>query len=215
MSAIRERRERERAQRHQLIIAAARDIAEAEGWDAVTTRRLAEHVEYSQPVLYSHFNGKEAIGIDNKVVVAAAAREGGERDRSSLPLRASLRGVRKDPVDPGLQRGSALEAGESLDDTDPGLLCDLLGYNPGQHLVGPHALASLSPDQQAALTGHSFFPHLIAGPFSDGLTAAFTFAIVACLVAAGAYLLRGGRYHHAEEPEARPQISRLEEQHAR
>ncbi|GGP37946.1 TetR/AcrR family transcriptional regulator [Saccharothrix coeruleofusca] len=61
MSAIEKRRERERAQRHQLIIAAARELAEAEGWDAVTTRRLAERVEYSQPVLYSHFSGKDAI----------------------------------------------------------------------------------------------------------------------------------------------------------
>lgn len=61
MSAVSERRERERAHRHQLIITAARDLAEAEGWDAVTTRRLADRVEYSQPVLYSHFNGKDAI----------------------------------------------------------------------------------------------------------------------------------------------------------
>jgi AcrR family transcriptional regulator len=61
MSAIKERRERERAQRHQLIVTAARELAEAEGWEAVTTRRLAERVEYSQPVLYSHFNGKDAI----------------------------------------------------------------------------------------------------------------------------------------------------------
>jgi AcrR family transcriptional regulator len=55
------RRDRERAERHQLIITAAREVAEAEGWDAVTTRRLAERIEYSQPVLYSHFDGKEAI----------------------------------------------------------------------------------------------------------------------------------------------------------
>lgn len=61
MSPIKERRERERAQRHQLIITAARELAEAEGWEAVTTRRLAERVEYSQPVLYSHFSGKDAI----------------------------------------------------------------------------------------------------------------------------------------------------------
>ncbi|HEX2132897.1 MAG TPA: TetR/AcrR family transcriptional regulator [Actinophytocola sp.] len=61
MSAISERRERERAHRHQLIVTAARELAEAEGWEAVTTRRLAERVEYSQPVLYSHFNGKDAI----------------------------------------------------------------------------------------------------------------------------------------------------------
>ncbi|MEO3875719.1 TetR/AcrR family transcriptional regulator [Nonomuraea sp. B12E4] len=61
MSVIKARRERERAQRHQLIITAARELAEAEGWEAVTTRRLAERVEYSQPVLYSHFSGKDAI----------------------------------------------------------------------------------------------------------------------------------------------------------
>ncbi|MET7461985.1 TetR/AcrR family transcriptional regulator [Nonomuraea sp. NPDC005501] len=81
MSAITERRERERAQRHQLIITAARELAEAEGWEAVTTRRLAERVEYSQPVLYSHFDGKDAI-------LRAVAIEGfGE-------LAARLRGVR-------------------------------------------------------------------------------------------------------------------------
>ena len=59
--SVTDRRRRERAQRHELIIAAARDLAEAEGWEAVTTRRLAALVEYSQPVLYSHFAGKEAI----------------------------------------------------------------------------------------------------------------------------------------------------------
>ncbi|AHH97265.1 regulatory protein TetR [Kutzneria albida DSM 43870] len=59
--AIQQRRERERAERHQLIVDAARQLAETEGWEAVTTRRLAERVEYSQPVLYSHFKGKDAI----------------------------------------------------------------------------------------------------------------------------------------------------------
>jgi AcrR family transcriptional regulator len=59
--SVTDRRRRERAQRHDLIVAAARDLAEAEGWEAVTTRRLAELVEYSQPVLYSHFAGKDAI----------------------------------------------------------------------------------------------------------------------------------------------------------
>ena len=67
--SIQARRERERAEREKLIVTAARELAEAEGWDAVTTRRLAEKVEYSQPVLYSHFDGKDAI-------VAAVAVEG-------------------------------------------------------------------------------------------------------------------------------------------
>jgi AcrR family transcriptional regulator len=67
--SVQERRERERAQRERLILTSARDLAEAEGWDAVTTRRLAELIEYSQPVLYSHFKGKDAI-------MAAIAVEG-------------------------------------------------------------------------------------------------------------------------------------------
>jgi hypothetical protein len=50
------------------------------------------------------------------------------------------------------------------------------------------------------VTGRSFFPRLIAGPFETGLHEAFTFAIVACLIAAAASLMRGGKYHHAEAP---------------
>jgi AcrR family transcriptional regulator len=63
------RRDRERADRERLIITAAKDLAESEGWDAVTTRRLATEIEYSQPVLYSHFKSKDAI-------MAAVAVEG-------------------------------------------------------------------------------------------------------------------------------------------
>ena len=84
------------------------------------------------------------------------------------------------------------------------LFAAFLGYNPIQHLLGPHALAGLSAHNQAAVTGRSFFPHLISGPFHDGLHAAFAFAIVACLIAAAASLMRGGRYEHAEEAERRP-----------
>jgi AcrR family transcriptional regulator len=56
-----ERQQRDWARRRQAIITAARQMAEAEGWDAVTTRRLADRIEYSQPVLYSHFPGKGGI----------------------------------------------------------------------------------------------------------------------------------------------------------
>src|SRR5882757_2304718 len=99
------------------------------------------------------------------------------------------------------------------------LFAAFLGYNPVQHLIGSTTLAGLPAHAQAALTGHTFFPHLIAGPFSDGLDTAFIFAIVACLVAAAASLFRGGRYHHVDEPARQagpaPQIQQLEEQHAR
>ena len=63
-----DRRTRERAARRQLIITTARRLSEAEGWDAVTTRRLSAEIEYSQPVLYSHFANMDqlvqAVAVD-------------------------------------------------------------------------------------------------------------------------------------------------------
>ena len=67
--SVQERKQRERADRERLIVATARELAEQQGWDAVTTRRLAERIEYSQPVLYSHFRGKREI-------IGAVALEG-------------------------------------------------------------------------------------------------------------------------------------------
>jgi MFS family permease len=78
------------------------------------------------------------------------------------------------------------------------LFAAFLGFNPIAHLVGPHALAALAAHDRATITGHAFFPHLISAPFRSGLHEAFTFAIIACLIAAAASLLRGGRYHHVE-----------------
>ncbi|MET0136525.1 MAG: TetR/AcrR family transcriptional regulator [Kibdelosporangium sp.] len=86
-----ERRARERAQRHQLIIDTARTLAESAGWDAVTTRRLADEIEYSQPVLYSHFQNKEAIvqavaldGFAKLAETLRTARKGGGSSAAAL-----------------------------------------------------------------------------------------------------------------------------------
>lgn len=78
------------------------------------------------------------------------------------------------------------------------LFASFLGYNPMGTLLGPHVLHALPAGQSAALTGREFFPHLISPPFHTALVYAFVFAIVACLVAALASLLRGGKYHHEE-----------------
>ena len=76
--SVQERKQRERAERERLIVATARDIAERQGWDAVTTRQLAERIEYSQPVLYSHFRGKReiigAVALEGATEMAAALR---------------------------------------------------------------------------------------------------------------------------------------------
>ncbi len=77
--AVEDRRARERAARRRLIITTARQLAEAEGWNAVTTRRLSTEVEYSQPVLYKHFAGMEeladAVAIDGFGELADVMRD--------------------------------------------------------------------------------------------------------------------------------------------
>lgn len=88
---LEDRRARDRAARHQLIISTARRLAEAEGWDAVTTRRLSTEIEYSQPVLYKHFSGMQDIaaavaieGFAELADVLAKARSGRRAPRAVL-----------------------------------------------------------------------------------------------------------------------------------
>jgi MFS family permease len=76
------------------------------------------------------------------------------------------------------------------------LFASFLGYNPMATLLGPHVLNTLPAGQSHVLTGREFFPNLIASPFHKALVYAFVFAIIACVVAAVASLLRGGKYHH-------------------
>lgn len=89
--AIEERRERERSARRELIVTTARRLAEAEGWDAVTTRRLSTEIEYSQPVLYKHFAGMEQItaaiaveGFGELAQVLRSARNGADGAHDGL-----------------------------------------------------------------------------------------------------------------------------------
>jgi MFS family permease len=83
------------------------------------------------------------------------------------------------------------------------LFASFLGYNPVGTLLGPHVLGGLSAAHQARLTGRSFFPELISGPFHAALLFAFGFAIAACAISAFASLARGPRFYWSE-PEAVP-----------
>ncbi|MDH6117494.1 AcrR family transcriptional regulator [Kitasatospora sp. GAS204A] len=105
--SVQERKERERAGRERLIVAVARELAEQQGWDAVTTRRLAERIEYSQPVLYSHFRGKReiigAVALEGAAEMAAALRaaaraEDGPHKRVAALARAYLDFAERNPA---------------------------------------------------------------------------------------------------------------------
>ena len=93
---VADRRLRERAARRRLITATARTLAEREGWDAVTTRRLSTEIEYSQPVLYKHFASMEDI-------IEAVALEGFAELAELSPRRAAPT-VRRTNVEPGRAR---------------------------------------------------------------------------------------------------------------
>ncbi|MGI5460808.1 MFS transporter [Streptomyces sp. CA-249302] len=84
------------------------------------------------------------------------------------------------------------------------LFAAFLGNNPIEHLLTSQgALDHVSATQRAALTGHTFFPQLVSGPFHHGLTIVFSVAAGMAVVSAVASALRGG--HRAAHDNAGPQ----------
>ena len=55
--------------RRNQVTSAARELAESDGWAAVTMRRLAGQLGVTQPVIYSVFAGRQAL-------IDAVARDG-------------------------------------------------------------------------------------------------------------------------------------------
>jgi AcrR family transcriptional regulator len=56
-----ERRERERQELKIKILDTARELFVAEGYDAVTMRKIAERIEYSPAAIYAHFKDKTSL----------------------------------------------------------------------------------------------------------------------------------------------------------
>jgi MFS family permease len=80
------------------------------------------------------------------------------------------------------------------------LFAAFLGNNPIGHLLGSNDLLNTLPaHNRATLTGKTFFPQLVSGPFHHGLVLVFSAAAVMAAIAALASLLRGTRYVHSEE----------------
>ena len=77
------------------------------------------------------------------------------------------------------------------------LFAAFLGYNPMRTLLGPHVLARIGSAHAATVTGKSFFPSLISGPFHHGLVIAFLASAGLC-AAAGLASLWAGNQHEAE-----------------
>ncbi|MBV9515784.1 MAG: TetR/AcrR family transcriptional regulator [Mycobacteriaceae bacterium] len=160
---IADRRARDRAARRRLIVATARRLAETEGWDAVTTRRLSTEIEYSQPVLYKHFPGMdaiaEAVAIDGFGELGDALRDAGSgggrpADRLRRIAQAYVDFARDNPAlyDAMFTRATTLRF--AADDTPPQLSAAFGGLRSAvEEICGPADVDTASEVVWAALHG--------------------------------------------------------------
>jgi AcrR family transcriptional regulator len=58
---ITERRLREKEKLRSTILGTAWNMVENDGWQSLSIRKIADAIEYSVPVIYDHFQNKEAI----------------------------------------------------------------------------------------------------------------------------------------------------------
>jgi AcrR family transcriptional regulator len=58
---ILERKERQKKEVRESILQAAWQLVNEEGWQSLSIRKIADAIEYSVPVVYDHFENKEAI----------------------------------------------------------------------------------------------------------------------------------------------------------
>ncbi|MEU9149651.1 MFS transporter [Streptomyces sp. NPDC048417] len=84
------------------------------------------------------------------------------------------------------------------------LFATFLGNNPIEHLLSSEGvLDHVTSAQRSVLTGHTFFPQLVSGPFHHGLAIVFGVAAGMALVSAVASALRGS--HRPDQDRQDPQ----------
>ncbi|GAB2626922.1 TetR family transcriptional regulator [Paractinoplanes abujensis] len=93
------RRARERAGTRDRIVEAALTVLENEGAAALTIRRIAADVEYTAPIVYQHFAGKDAlvrelVGHGYRLMMADLSRLPDEPDMDRRVLRIARAYVR-------------------------------------------------------------------------------------------------------------------------
>lgn len=105
----------------------------------------------------------------------------------------------------GLQaQGVPAQVAHEVANTPPvgSLFAAFLGYNPIDELLGPSGALENPAVNAEVLTGKTFFPDLITGPFHSGLTVVFTAAAAMMLIGAVASMFSAGRYGAAAPRDA-------------
>jgi hypothetical protein len=82
------------------------------------------------------------------------------------------------------------------------LFASFLGYNPVKTILQtmPQSLVNTIPTATLNyITGSTFFPHAISGPFMAALREAFVIGAIMCVAAAVCSALRGGKYVYGQK----------------
>lgn len=85
-----ERKQRQKEEVRAAILSSAWKTVKMDGWQALSIRKIADAIEYSNPVIYSHFENKEAILLE-------FTKEG------FLKLKAKLDAAKKGELNPAQQ----------------------------------------------------------------------------------------------------------------
>lgn len=135
-------RQERRDARRRHILDAARERADSHGWDAVTTRHLADAIGFTQPVLYSHFPGGKseimrAVALEGFTELTSRGRAalGRKRGRRAIEAVAAiyLEFGREQPAVYEAMFQQAIDVRFASEDTDPllresfAVLADALG----------------------------------------------------------------------------------------
>jgi len=81
-----DRKQRQKEEVRSSILDTAWDLVVTEGWQSFSIRKIADAIEYSVPVIYSHFENKDAILLEfnrkgfRLLAEALAAAKAGETD---------------------------------------------------------------------------------------------------------------------------------------
>lgn len=93
---IKERKEREREEKKELILSAAKEIIEEEGIDNLSIRKIANKIEYSPAIIYHYFQDKNEI-VDYflrdgyREIVSALEGLHGQQGEPEETLKSSLK----------------------------------------------------------------------------------------------------------------------------
>lgn len=93
---IKERQEREREEKRELILTAAKEIIEKEGIDKLSIRKIANKIEYSPAIIYHYFKDKEEViqyimAESYKRIVKTLASLQNQEGEAATKLKSSLR----------------------------------------------------------------------------------------------------------------------------